>query len=142
MTKAELYLPRKLTQQLLHLAQTNPNREVCGLIGANQQGIAQTCYPISNRATTPENRFLLDSSEQIATMKTMRERNETLFAIFHSHPTTPAEPSTTDLEQANYPEAVHLIISLNIKGILELRAYRIVDKQAEEFIVNLIEHAA
>ena len=55
----------------------------------------------------------------------MREQQEELFAIYHSHPTAPAEPSATDLEMANYPDALYLIISLNTKGVLEMRGFRL-----------------
>ena len=132
-------LSRKLTQQLLHCAQINPDVEICGLIGANQQGYAQTCYPISNQAENPKNRFLLDATEQIDAMKQMRAQDETLFAIYHSHPHTAAIPSITDLKQASYPEAIHLIISLSTKGLLEMRAYQIDQHIAKELRLNLID---
>jgi len=139
MTTSEIRLPRKLTNRLLHLAQISPDSEICGLIGANSDGQPVTCYPIANSADTPQNRFLLDAGQQIAAMKQMRDRHESLFAIYHSHPHTPALPSATDVEQAAYPEALHLIISLNTKGVLELRGFEIRDQQISECILELIE---
>ena len=139
MTTSEIRLPRKLTNRLLHLAQISPDSEICGLIGANSDGQPATCYPIDNSADTPQNRFLLDASQQIAAMKQMRDRDENLFAIYHSHPHTPALPSATDVEQAAYPEALHLIISLNTKGVLELRGFRIQNQQISECVLELIE---
>lgn len=135
----EIRLPRKLTNRLLHLAQISPDAEICGLIGANSDGQPVTCYPIANSADTPQNRFLLDASQQIAAMKQMRERHESLFAIYHSHPHTPALPSTSDVEQAAFPEALHLIISLDTKGVLELRGFQIQDRQINECVLELIE---
>lgn len=139
MNSSEICLPRKLTNQLLHLAQLSPEAEVCGLVGADSNGMPASCYPISNGAATPQNRFLLDAGQQIAAMKQMRDKGESLYAIYHSHPSTPAVPSATDIEQAAYPEALHLIISLNTKGVLELRAFSIADKTAQELRLNLIE---
>lgn len=135
----EICLPRKLTNQLLHLAQISPETEVCGLIGADASGMAVSCYPIANSADTPQNRFLLDARQQIGAMKQIRDKGETLFAIYHSHPTAPAMPSAADIEQASYPEALHLIISLNTKGVLELRAFKIEGKTAKELNLSLIE---
>jgi proteasome lid subunit RPN8/RPN11 len=60
----------------------------------------------------------------------MREQGEELFGIYHSHPHSPAEPSDTDLRQAGYPEALYLIVSLNTKGVLEMRGFRLRDGQA------------
>ncbi|QWF70307.1 M67 family metallopeptidase [Methylomonas paludis] len=139
MISTEINLPRKLTNQLLHLAQLSPEAEICGLIGANQAGIPSSCYPVDNSATNPDNRFLMDAGQQINALRAIREKSETLFGIYHSHPHAPAIPSATDLELASYPEAVQLIISLNTKGVLEIRAYRINAKTAQEIKLNLIE---
>ena len=131
MPQEEIQIPRKITNQLLHLAQISPNDEVCGLIGSNN-GLPTHCYPIKNIAEHPQQRFLLDARQQISAMAKMRELGEELFAIYHSHPTTPAQPSTYDLELSAYPEALYLIISLNTKGILEMRGFKIYQKIALE----------
>lgn len=141
MNNQDICLPRKLTNQLLHLAQLSPNTEVCGLIGANAEGLPVSCYPVENSADTPDKRYLLDSAQQIATMKQMRDKQESLFAIYHSHPSAPAEPSPTDIEEASYPDALHLIISLNTKGVLEMRGFKISDGSVEEYPLRLIETA-
>lgn len=117
-------IPRTLVNQILHHAQESPEREVCGLIGGTN-GLPTHCYPVRNVAEHPECRFLLDGREQIEAMRRMRERGEELFAIFHSHPTSTAEPSTVDLQQVEYPDALYLIISLGTKGVLELRGFRL-----------------
>jgi [CysO sulfur-carrier protein]-S-L-cysteine hydrolase len=141
MNNQDICLPRKLTNQLLHLAQLSPNAEVCGLIGANAEGLPVSCYPVANSAETPDKRFLLEPSQQIAAMQQMREKQESLFAIYHSHPSTPAEPSPTDIEQAGHPEALQLIISLNTKGVLEMRGFKISGETVEEYPLRLIETA-
>lgn len=134
MTENEIHLSRKLTTQLLHLAQVSPNAEVCGLIGA-KNGEPKTCYPVANIADNPATRFELEPQQQIAGMAKMREQNEELFAIYHSHPSAPAQPSITDIKMAAYPQALYLIISLNTKGVLEMRGFRIIDEKVDE--VNL-----
>jgi len=131
MNSPEIQIPRKITNQLLHLAQISPDIEVCGLIGS-KNGLPTHCYPIKNIAEHPQQRFLLDAGQQISAMAKMREMGEELFSIYHSHPITPAQPSTHDLEQAAYPDALYLIISLNTKGILEMRGFKIYEKTALE----------
>ncbi len=132
----EIQLPRKLTSQLLHFAQISPDAEICGLV-SSKNGVPVHCYPIDNVAEQSHNRFLLDSKQQIATMKQMREQGEELFAIYHSHPNASASPSPLDLESATYANALYLIISLNTKGILELRAFHIENQSATEVRVSL-----
>lgn len=139
MTPEEIQIPRKITTQLLHLAQISPEFEICGLIGS-RNGLPSTCYPITNRAEQPQQRFLLDAAEQIAAMTGMRESGEALFAIYHSHPTAPAQPSATDLAMATYPDALYLIISLNTKGILEMRGFKIDDHNAREIPLMLSDY--
>lgn len=124
MPPEEIQLPRPLVNQILHYAQAEPNFEVCGLIGA-RAGNPCSCYPVRNSAALPSIRFQLNAAEQIEAMRAMRERGETLFAIFHSHPSSPAEPSLRDLAEAAYPDALYLIISLNTKGVLEMRGFRL-----------------
>lgn len=117
-----LILPRKLAVQLLHHAQCSPEAEVCGLV-AGYEGRPECFVPIKNVAEEPQRQFEMDEAELLQTMKLLRERNHALCAIFHSHPSAPAEPSARDLAESAYPEALHLIASLNIKGVLELRAW-------------------
>ncbi len=132
----EIKLSRKLISELLHLAQISPNAEICGLI-SSKNNEAIRCYPVTNVAENPENRFLFDSQQHISAIKKMRENNETLFAIYHSHPTAPACPSALDLEMATIENALHFIISLNTKGILELRAFKIENQNPTEIRITL-----
>lgn len=131
-----IQLPRKIASQLLHYAQQTPEIEICGLISA-KNGVPQACHPISNVEQEPQTHFLLDSHEQIIAMKKIRENGEELFAIYHSHPTAPACPSALDLEMANYENTLYFIVSLNTKGILELRAFKIENKNALEMPIVL-----
>lgn len=134
MTTNDIKIPRRITNELLHLAQLSPTTEVCGLV-SSKAGIPHRCYPIDNVADNPEQRFLLNGQQQIQAMTAIREHGEDFFAVFHSHPTSPAIPSETDIKMANYPNIIQLIISLSTKGILELRAFKLETSQPQE--VNL-----
>jgi proteasome lid subunit RPN8/RPN11 len=67
----------------------------------------------------------MEPGRLIDAFRDMRQRGEALYAIYHSHLQGPARPSPTDIEQAAYPEALHLIIALRGAEPPELRAYRI-----------------
>lgn len=124
-------LPRPLVNRLLAEAQRHPESEVCGLVGGSE-GRPGRFYPVANVAAEPGRLFRLDPKGQIDAMRTMREGGEALFAIYHSHPHAPARPSATDLAESAYPEALHLIVSLDTKGVLEMRGYYLRDGVAEE----------
>ena len=122
LTNQTLFLPRPLVNKMLAHAQQNPAIEVCGLIGSNASA-EKDYYSINNVSSNPSCRFLMDAPQQIKAMKQMREKQQTLFAIVHSHPTTDAKPSQLDIKNNAYKEAFYIIISLNTKGVLEMRAY-------------------
>ena len=119
---ASILLPRPLVNELLQHAQDSETFEVCGLI-SSRDGHAHRCYRIDNIAANRDCRYQMDPAQQIAALKFMREHDETLFAIYHSHPGSPAVPSRTDIAEAGYPDALYLIISLNTKGVLEMRGF-------------------
>jgi len=131
-----LKLPRPLVNDILTQAQQSPENEICGLIGGHSHN-ARHCYPVDNAATDQRRRYKMDPKEQIDAMRQMRENNEELIAIYHSHPHTPAQPSVTDLNEAEYPEVAYLIVSLNTVGVLEMTAFCIKHKQAHELALEL-----
>jgi len=137
MSTKEIQLSRKITNQILHLAQQSADKEICGLIGS-VNGVACSCYAIGNNSDHPQTRFQLDEKQQISAFSTMRDKGEGLFAIYHSHPTAPAVPSITDIKLANYPDTNYLIISLSTKGILEIRGFTIINEIVEEMTLSLI----
>lgn len=131
-------LPRPLVISLLHQAQSRPELEVCGLIGA-RGNVPTGLYPIENIAPDPRHRFCLDPKGQIEAMRTMRERGEKLFAVYHSHPSAPPFPSAEDMTAIAYPEALILIISLDTKGTLQMRGFRPQGSTAEEVTLAVEE---
>lgn len=130
MTRKTVQIPRTLVNQLLHQAQLSPSQEVCGLVGQSDEQCE--CYPIENVATDASVLFALNASEQLAAFKSMKEKGQSLFAIYHSHPSSPPIPSQLDIEEANYSDALYLIISLNTKGVLEMRGFYLKSGNTEE----------
>lgn len=127
---SEIALPRTLVNRLLAHAQQSPEAEVCGLIGAHA-GAPVHVYPVANAAADPARLFAMEPTAQIRAMAQMRERGETLFAIYHSHPHAAAAPSARDLADAAYPEALYLIISLDTRGVLDMRGFRLHGQDVE-----------
>lgn len=119
-----IQIPRQIVNKILAQAQAQEQQEICGLISLNSDN-ALKIFPISNISAEPSRFFEMDPSETIQTMKKIRQDGADLFAIYHSHPTTAAFPSKTDIEQIGYPDAIYLIVSLNTTGVLELKAYKI-----------------
>ena len=121
MSAPAIKIPRLLVNQILHLAQLSPDREASALIGGRDH-IPRNCYPLLTAATSAP---WLDPVSFDAALNTMAARGESLFAVLHTHPNTPAIPSRNDKALKEFPATPRLIVSLNTKGVLELRGYRI-----------------
>lgn len=135
-TAEALRLPRRIVNQLLDHARAGAGQEICGLISARDRA-ALRAIPVANVAPRPEYRYAMDPAGQIAALRRMRESGEDLLAIYHSHPVSPAAPSATDIAEAGYPDAIYLIISLNTKGVLEMRGFRIRDGGVREVALEI-----
>lgn len=133
-------LPRTIVNQLMHLAQKSPEEEICGLISRDRHGFKK-CYPVINTAGDKKHSFALDPKGQIEAMRTMRENDEELAAIYHSHPDAPPLPSLADVEQHEYSGVLYLIISLGAQGVPEMRGFHIRGRTVEEVAIGLQEEA-
>lgn len=129
-------IPRILASQLLDHARKDERREVCGLVTA-RNGVPVGCVTIENVARNPAHLYRMDPQALISAIARMERSGETLFAIYHSHPTSPAAPSAIDIAEAGWPDTLYLIISLNTKGVLEMRGYRIRDGKATEVALEV-----
>ncbi len=115
-------IPRRIATRILDHARAEPGREICGVIAA-RDGAPVAVTPIANVARNPAHRYSMDPEALIRTLFHMEQAGEELYAIYHSHPASPAVPSAIDLAEAGWPESLYLIVSLNTKGVLEMRGY-------------------
>lgn len=122
-------LPRTLANRLLTLAQLDPENEICGLISLKGENDYQV-YPIENIAEDRQCRFEMQPQQQIDALRNIRETEAELFAIFHSHPHSAARPSKMDMDEAAYDDALNIIISLDTRGVLDMRGYYYHQQQA------------
>jgi proteasome lid subunit RPN8/RPN11 len=68
-------------------------------------------YPLGNAAASPRE-YLSDPHSMFAAVRDMRQQDLEVLAVYHSHPTSDAVPSRTDLERNYSPDVVNFIISL------------------------------
>jgi proteasome lid subunit RPN8/RPN11 len=118
-----LILPKRLINQIITHVRQHEQIEACGLLSraGNQPG---HYYAVKNIAADPSVRFEMEPKQLIAAMKHMRVHGEDLLAIVHSHPASPPLPSAADIDECGYPNAYYIIVSLDNKPAVEMRAYR------------------
>ena len=93
-------MPRTLAIRILHEAQIAQPESICGLVGA--------------RGDEPAS-FLRSVDADFGA------RGETLWARLWSNPTSPAVPTADQLAGGG----LYLVVSLNTKGVLEMRAWEL-----------------
>lgn len=104
-----LNCPRGLANILLEEAAQAGKIEICGFVAASGNTFVR--YAILNRSPCPSQRFEMDPEEQIAAFRHIRNANQTLTAIYHSHPGGEATPSMLDRRGHSYPNAAALLLA-------------------------------
>ncbi len=118
----------QVTQLISHAREASPS-ECCGLIGGSEDNSAKSIYRLLNVAAEPEIAYEAAPEELFAAQRQMRERDEKLLAVYHSHPRSIApKPSQTDVRLAYYPAATYLIIGLGGSEPV-MRGFRISERE-------------
>jgi len=98
-----------------HGEQTYPH-ECCGaLLGRfeNNDRVVESVVPCGNtRDDSPHNRYHISPAELVRIQREGRAKGLDIVGFYHSHPHSPALPSESDKAEANYPDHLHLIVSL------------------------------
>lgn len=95
-----------------------------------RDGVVRRAFALRNAHPHPASRYQIDPADQQVAMREVLAGREELLAIYHSHPTTAAYPSQTDVTMAHYPEAFYVIVSL-AREPAEVQAFRIADGQVD-----------
>jgi len=124
-----LKLRRALAAEMFAHALACTPEECCGLLGGVEREVASV-YPLKNVAREPLKTYEAAPRELFGAQRLMRERGETLLAIYHSHPRSQdPEPSATDVRLAFYPAAVYFIIGFDEQSECVLRAFRVYERE-------------
>ncbi len=113
---------RLYREMIEHLRDAHP-LEGCGLIAFSGAEPAKI-YPGTNILRSAS-RYRMSDIEVLRAVDDMNQQGWWLGAIYHSHPNSQPIPSTTDLREANWPDALMLIASRITSQTPDLRAYRV-----------------
>ena len=124
---------KHLAEMIAHAREEAP-REACDIL-AGRAGHVLRLYRARNADRSPTS-YRLDPEQQYRILKDIDDRGLDLVGIYHSHPSSPAVPSDTDVKRAYYPEASHVLISLANPNEPQIGAFRITEAGvAEEDVV-------
>lgn len=121
--KSELRIPHALYEEILAHCQKQYPKEACGIL-AGETGLVARVYPMTNVEDSPIG-YSMDPKEQLRVEKEMRQRQQRMVGIYHSHTATDAYPSPVDVGLAISPELSYVLVSLKDRKQPVLKSYRI-----------------
>jgi proteasome lid subunit RPN8/RPN11 len=119
-----------ILKEMLAQARRKPEMECCGLL-AGRNGVITEILPGTNSLASPT-AYEIAPGELFEMFRFLRAEGLTHLGQYHSHPSTDNIPSSTDIEQAGYPDQAYFIISPRADAPNPVRAFSIRDGGAEE----------
>ena len=125
-----------VVEEILFHARQEAPKECCGLLSGEGDIITHR-HPMRN-VLESEVRYSIDPHALFRFFKELRGAGLRHLGIYHSHPSSEAFPSPTDIEQAFYPHCNYLIVSLAPSSAPVLRAFRIMDQGVTEQELQIV----
>jgi proteasome lid subunit RPN8/RPN11 len=127
---------RYIDEMIAHAREDAPI-ECCGILGGEDGRVLQL-YRAKN-AEESEFRYSVESHDLLRIYRECDERDWDFVGIYHSHTSSEAYPSPTDVRLAAlWPEALYFLVSLRDSENPDVRAYRIVDGQVSEEELEIV----
>lgn len=123
---ATLHLHPDHLEEMRAWVSAHAPEEACGILAGRDGRVLQVM--VIENELHDRYRYRMQPSQQLQAFQTLEAQGWELLGIFHSHPEGPPEPSPTDIAEAYYPEALHLIWS-RFEGDWQCRVFRIVESQ-------------
>lgn len=137
-----LRLTSHVQESIVNHALTEAPNEACGLVAQQADDAthsATTFYPIRNIDESPV-AFTFDPHEHIAAENDADDRGLQICGVMHSHPTSAAWPSPTDIAAISRFDPngnwVNVIVSL-VHEEPNVRAFRILDGRIVELAIEV-----
>ncbi len=135
-----LTISQELVDQIVAHARADHPDEACGVVaGAIGSDRPDRFIAMENAERSPTF-YRFDSKEQLRVWREMDDRDEEPVVIYHSHTSTEAYPSRTDVSYAAEPGAHYVLVSTReeLGDQAEFRSYRIIDGQVTEEEVTVV----
>ena len=140
-----MQLPAAIAAAIREHARGESPREACGIVVGTAEaadgGLALRWEPTRNSLGSPT-LYEIDAGDLLRISLAADAADEAIWGIVHSHVASKAEPSSTDVLVAGYPDALYLIVSLARghaapDGAPGIRAWWILDGAAHEVSLEI-----
>ncbi len=134
-----LTIERALVEKIIAHARADHPDEACGVIAGPAGSDRPVRYIAMENAERSPTFYRFDSQEQLKVWREMDDRDEEPVVIYHSHTSTEAYPSRTDISYASEPNALYVLVSTRADDDTEFRSFRIVDGEVTEEEVTVVD---
>ena len=128
-----MLIERAAVEMVIAHARDEAPDECCGLLLGSATRI-ERAHRANNLDASPS-RFLIDPQDHFDAIRAARAAGRQVVGVYHSHPSTAAAPSATDLADATYTEYAYVIVSL-ASDRPDVRLFRL---QAGQFVEEPLE---
>jgi proteasome lid subunit RPN8/RPN11 len=122
-------IPRTIFEAIVAHAREGKPEEICGIL----RGRGTVAFELIRARNIAEERienYTVDPQTLLLQFE-FEDSGDEMMGIYHSHPVSVAYPSATDAWNANYPDAVYLICSLEDDAAPVVRAWRLVAESVD-----------
>ena len=126
-----LIISPTLHEEVIRHCRTHYPKEACGLLAGEGDTLATggelravAVYPMTNVEDSAIG-YAMDPQEQLRAAKEMRQKNQHLIGIYHSHTASAAYPSSVDVSFAVSPDIAYVLVSLKDPAHPDFKSYRI-----------------
>ncbi|WP_077302875.1 Mov34/MPN/PAD-1 family protein [Virgibacillus pantothenticus] len=129
MNDKQIIIPLSINNQMIEHGYSALPYEACGLLAGNRMKV-QSIWQLENEWKS-DRRFFVSKEKVEGALNKIKQINQEVLAIYHSHPFTAPIPSTFDVR--NHPTTNVKMIIVSFKGgSPSVRCYRIRDTNYEE----------
>lgn len=111
-----------LDRLVAHAREALPD-ECCGLLVGSGDSVEEA-VPARNVRASPT-RYEVDPADHFAVIRRVRREGRDIVGAYHSHPSTAAVPSPTDVAEAYDDTLLYVIVSLRDPQRPDVRGFRI-----------------
>ena len=136
-----LTIDKAIRDAIVEHARADHPDEACGVVaGPAGTDRPERFIPMANAARSPTF-YEFDSADLLKLYRDMDDRDEEPVVVYHSHSSTEAYPSRTDISYASEPNAHYVLVSTRDAdglGEFQFRSFRIVDGVVSEEEVAVV----
>lgn len=133
--KEEIFIQKKIYDLMIEHGEITLPFEACGLLSGNNNTI-QSIWPLWNEAESSK-RFFVSKDVVEYTIEEIKEKNENIIAIYHTHPQTKPIPSRYDIAH-HIDENVKMVI-ISYRTVQPIvKCYRISKTSYEECLFSIV----